>query len=182
MIKKFTTDVETPFIYDSSGIYTQEDPSKIDQIGTMLLQTLETLGIDGVDLLEVVGNKRSVAMRVKQDLIIGNLTTGRVDELASRLDELEATLKAEKVEEEVEEAIVNLKELSRKVNMILTEFLGDFAPRVYRNQLKKLKLEEGELPLKKMKDLIYALGDAANLMIGPTQSQEMTDRLLMLIK
>ncbi|RKX70411.1 hypothetical protein DRP53_05085 [candidate division WOR-3 bacterium] len=183
VVKKLSKEDNIPFIYESSGkVYCEVDAEKIDQIGTMLIQTLESLGIDGLDLLEVAGTKRSVAMRVAEGRIVGSIyQKGTIEEIQARLDEIEKTLAAEG-EAEVAEATLDLKALSEKINMILTEFLGDFAPRVYRNQLKVLGIEEGELALSKVKELIYALGNAASLMIGPTQSQEMTERLFMLIK
>lgn len=199
VIKKFSGHGNTPFIYETDGgAYSIEGKSgDIDQIGTMLFQTLETLDIDDVGLLEVIGDKRSVVMKISSGRIIGTILDEKVktDDVLKLLAEIERSLGAEveakeeveveekaKEEVEVEEGVVDLKGLSEKINLVLTEFLGDFAARVYRNQLKILSIEEKEIPMKKVKELVYALGDAASLMIGPTQSQEMTDRLLLLIK
>lgn len=192
VINKFSNSGNVPFICESSGdVHSKEESLGIGQIGMMLFQTLETLGLEGLDVLEVVGEKRSVGMKISSGRIVGNISEEKkkTAEIISLLDEIEKNLSEEIVEEEVEveakvkeEAIVDLKSLSENVNMILTEFLGDFAARVYRNQLKVLKIEEAEVPMKRAKELVYALGNAASLMIGPTQSQDMTDRLLMLIK
>ncbi|HIE05544.1 MAG TPA: hypothetical protein EYP58_01955 [bacterium (Candidatus Stahlbacteria)] len=199
VIEKFTDRSNLPFICESSGdVYSKEETLGIGQIGMMLFQTLESLGLDGIDVLEIVGDKRTVVMRLSADRIIGNISGDKLDtdETLKLLEDIERDLGAEAeavVEEEAaeveteavavkEEVSVDLKGLSENINMILTEFLGDFAARVYRNQLKVLKMEETEVPMKRAKELIYALGNAASLMIGPTQSQEMTDRLLMLIK
>jgi hypothetical protein len=105
-----------------------------------------------------------------------------------------AVPKEEKVEEVAEKAEVSkeIPEAKAKVKLDAhiidemkeksKEFLGDFTERIYQNQIKAQRIKFEEFYDEDARRLIFALGKAAGMIIGPSKGREMTNKLLDVLK
>jgi hypothetical protein len=64
----------------------------------------------------------------------------------------------------------------------MKDFLGDFTERIFNNQLKAQRIKTDELYDTDVRRLIFALGKAAGMIIGPSKGHTMTNKLLGLLK
>jgi len=64
----------------------------------------------------------------------------------------------------------------------MKEYLGDFTDRIFKNQLKAQRIKPEELFDADARRLIFALGKAAGMIIGPSKGHKMTNKLLELLK
>jgi hypothetical protein len=64
----------------------------------------------------------------------------------------------------------------------MKEYLGDFTDRIFKNQLKAQRIKSEELFDVDARRLIFALGKAAGMIIGPSKGHKMTNKLLELLK
>jgi hypothetical protein len=65
---------------------------------------------------------------------------------------------------------------------VMKDFLGDFTERIYKNQLKAQRINIDELFDDDARRLIFALGKAAGMIIGPSKGRDMTNKLLEILK
>lgn len=64
----------------------------------------------------------------------------------------------------------------------LKDYVGDFSERIFNNQLKAQRIKTEELYDEDARRLIFALGKAAGMIIGPSKGRDMTNKLLALLK
>lgn len=64
----------------------------------------------------------------------------------------------------------------------IKDYLGDFTDRIFKNQLKAQRIKPEEFYDADARRLIFALGKAAGMIIGPSKGQKMTNKLLELLK
>lgn len=64
----------------------------------------------------------------------------------------------------------------------IKDYLGDFSERIFKNQLKAQRIKPEEFYDADARRLIFALGKAAGMIIGPSKGQKMTNKLLELLK
>ena len=64
----------------------------------------------------------------------------------------------------------------------MKDYLGDFTDRIFKNQLKAQRIKTEELYDADARRLIFALGKAAGMIIGPSKGHKMTNKLLELLK
>ena len=71
-----------------------------------------------------------------------------------------------------------------KMKLIMADYLGDFTERIYNNQLKTHGISSTveELSPKDIRRLIATLTKAASMIIGPTKSRDMRNKLLELLR
>ncbi|MBN2619497.1 hypothetical protein JXB22_00285 [candidate division WOR-3 bacterium] len=65
---------------------------------------------------------------------------------------------------------------------VMKDFLGDFTERIYKNQLKAQRINVSELFDDDARRLVFALGKAAGMIIGPSKGRDMTNKLLEILK
>jgi hypothetical protein len=82
-----------------------------------------------------------------------------------------------------EEAKVKIgTEVIDSMKSTMQNYLGDFTERILKNQLKAQRINLDELFDDDARRLIFALGKAAGMIIGPSKGREMTNKLLELLK
>ncbi|MGB3478833.1 MAG: hypothetical protein WBB67_06705 [bacterium] len=64
----------------------------------------------------------------------------------------------------------------------MKDYLGDFTERIFKNQLKAQRIKVEELYDTDARRLVFALGKAAGMIIGPSKGRDMTNKLLELLK
>lgn len=64
----------------------------------------------------------------------------------------------------------------------MKDYLGDFTERIFKNQLKAQRIKPEEFYDADARRLIFALGKAAGMIIGPSKGRNMTNKLLELLK
>ncbi len=64
----------------------------------------------------------------------------------------------------------------------LKDYVGDFSERIFNNQLKAQRIKSEEMYDEDARRLIFALGKAAGMIIGPSKGRDMTNKLLALLK
>lgn len=93
--------------------------------------------------------------------------------------EPEIEKKEEVVEAPAEEAKVKLgSDVLDTMKSTMQEYLGDFTERIFKNQVKAQRINVDELFDDDARRLIFALGKAAGMIIGPSKGREMTNKLL----
>lgn len=65
---------------------------------------------------------------------------------------------------------------------VMKDFLGDFTDRIFKNQLKAQRINVDELFDDDARRLVFALGKAAGMIIGPSKGRDMTNKLLEILK
>jgi|GEM_PF-673687 len=90
----------------------------------------------------------------------------------------------EKIKEPpVEETRVKLgSDVLDTMKSTMNNYLGDFTERIFKNQVKAQRINIDELVDEDARRLIFALGKAAGMIIGPSKGREMTNKLLELLK
>ena len=64
----------------------------------------------------------------------------------------------------------------------MKDYLGDFTGRIFKNQLKAQRIKVEELYDDDARRLVFALGKAAGMIIGPSKGRDMTNKLLEILK
>jgi len=179
-----------PFISQKDGETTtsktgEAQRQKFFQTATVVFETIGALGGIKIDTLEIVGSKQSLLCDIGEDDLVGHIyaTTqaGVLENIYSAIKEIRARKKAEDVEEEKPKVKYEPGFLDQ-LKSIVQDYLGDFADRVFQNQLKAQRIKAEELYEEDVKRLIFALGKAAGMIIGPTKGKDLTNKLLAKLK
>jgi hypothetical protein len=89
----------------------------------------------------------------------------------------------EVAEPEVKEAKVKIGAgVLDTMKSTMKDYLGDFTERILKNQVKAQRINLDELYDDDARRLVFALGKAAGMIIGPSKGREMTNKLLELLK
>jgi hypothetical protein len=163
----------------------EELKEKIIQMATVIFETISVVGEIKIDTIEIVGNARGVLMALEDKNCVGGIFSqadnvppvqlwGRIKELQDQL----ATAVASKTKAEIKLEVHILE----KIKAVTGSYLGDFAERIYRNQVKKQNIKPEELSEEDVRILIFSLGKAASMIIGPTKGRELQNKLLALLK
>ncbi len=86
-----------------------------------------------------------------------------------------------KVKEEVVEEVVP-EEIFDEVFEITVKHLSAFGEMVFENTLKDMRIEKKNTTLKKFRQFVRKLGASAQMIVGPSKSQEMVKEILNLLK
>lgn len=73
-------------------------------------------------------------------------------------------------------------EILENIKTAMKDFLGDFTERIFKNQIKAQRINVDELYDDDARRLIFALGKAAGMIIGPSKGRDMTNKLLEILK
>jgi hypothetical protein len=73
-------------------------------------------------------------------------------------------------------------DMLNSMKTVMKDFLGDFTERIYKNQLKAQRINVDELFDDDARRLVFALGKAAGMIIGPSKGRDMTNKLLEILK
>ncbi|MGB3340218.1 MAG: hypothetical protein WBB37_01905 [bacterium] len=184
--------------------------SEIAQMTTVIFETIGAVGDLDIDQIEILADAKCLVLALDQENLMGSLfdqSEGVVlENVWSTLQELKeqlsgvAVAEKEKVKEEVKEIP---KEKPREVpeekpeqkpkvkidasildtmKDSMKDYLGDFTDRIFKNQLKAQRIKTEELYDADARRLIFALGKAAGMIIGPSKGHKMTNKLLELLK
>lgn len=159
---------------------------KKDQLMQMALVVFETISAIGeikVDKIEIVGESRGLIMQLGEESLLGSLFENRegvvIKELWMLLEDIKKRPVAavgERKQQLLEAATLE------KMKLVIANYLGDFTERIYTNQLKSHGITTEEISVKDIRRLIATLTKAASMIIGPTKSRDMRDKLLALLK
>lgn len=179
--------------------------NEIAQMTTVIFETIGAVGDIDIDKIEILTDTKSLVLALDQENLMGSLfeqTEGvTIDDIWSSLKELkeqsagvavaeEKEVKEKKVEEKkVEEKKPEKKpkvqiDASILDNMkdTMKDYLGDFTGRIFKNQLKAQRIKVEELYDDDARRLVFALGKAAGMIIGPSKGRDMTNKLLEILK
>ena len=184
--------------------------NEIAQMTTVIFETIGAVGDIDIDKIEILTDTKSLVLALDQENLMGSLfeqTEGvTIDDIWSSLKELKeqsagvAVAEEKEVrEKEVEEKKVREKEVEEKKpekkpkvqidasildNMkdTMRDYLGDFTERIFKNQLKAQRIKVEELYDDDARRLVFALGKAAGMIIGPSKGRDMTNKLLEILK
>lgn len=159
--------------------------SNISQMATVIFETIGVIGDIKIDTIEMMGNVKGLVMELQEKNFVGglfnqagNLTRAdvwrRVRELKNTLVAAAASMKRSEIK--VEATILE------KIRAITGDYLGDFSERIFQNQLRKHNIKPDEFFDEDARILMYGLGKAASMIIGPTKGREMQNKLLALLK
>lgn len=163
----------------------------VNQIGVIVFETLAAIGPFPVEEIGILGSDRCVHLRVTDRRLVISTFKPEVDygvvqeRVAQLTQELLAQPTAPVVEEKVEKVVAEVKIEPGVLDRIKAEcssYLGDFAEKIYQNQLKAQKVNTAEIKVDEVKRLIFGLNKAGSMIIGPKRAKEMTDKLLELVK
>ncbi len=156
---------------------------KFSHTATVLFETINAVGDVKIDTLEILGEKKSLIIEFEDDFLVGTLFDSRagldVSQLYNLLEELKGKPEAEAEEKP---GSVMGPELLDKIKAVMSDYLGDFTERIYKNQLKTQKINPDELYEDDIRRFIFALGKAAGMVIGPSRGASLTNKLLELVK
>lgn len=155
--------------------------SKIAQMGTVIFETIGAVGRIKIETIEIVGNAKGLIIAVEDDNLIGTLFEPKeglaLVNLWNFLKELKS--QPETIVKPEEKPKVKLPpNLLDEIKVILKEYLGDFTDRIYQNQFKAQRIKSEEFFEEDARRLIFALGKAAGMIIGPSKGKELTNKLL----
>lgn len=155
--------------------------SKISQTGVVIFETINAIGGVKIDTIEVIGANRGLLLEIGEDNLIGTLfertETPTFENLWSLLREIKEE-RAVGVKPEEKPRVMLPPDILDEFKKVLKEYLGDFADRIYQNQIKAQRIKIEELYDEDARRLIFALGKAAGMIIGPTKGKELTNKLL----
>jgi len=179
-----------PFISQKDGETTtsktgETQRQKFSQTATVVFETIGALGGIKIDTLEIVGSNQSLLCDIGEDDLVGHIyataQTGVLENIINAIKEVRAHKKIEGVEEEKPKEKYE-PGLLDQLKSIVQDYLGDFADRVFQNQIKAQRIKAEELYEENVKRLIFALGKAAGMIIGPTKGKDLTNKLLAKLK
>jgi len=184
-----------PFIASKSGevAITQSGESlknEISQMATVIYETIGAIGDIKIDRIEMMGEAKGLIMELDETSIKGSLfeqnESVKLNDLWVLIRELKgepvAVVEArekpakEKVKVKLESSVLD------EMKTILKDYLGDFTERIYKNQLKGQRINIDEFYDDDARRLIFALGKAAGMIIGPSKGHILTNKLLELLK
>ncbi len=179
-----------PFIAQKDGEITtsktgEQQKQKFSQTASVLFETIGALGGIKIDTLEIVGINQSLICDIGEDDLVGHLyataQTGVLENIYNAIKEIRRHKKVEGVEEEkLKEKYA--PEFLNQLRTIVQDYLGDFADRIFQNQLKAQRIKAEELYEEDIRRFIFALGKAAGMIIGPTKGKDLTNKLLAKLK
>lgn len=182
-----------PFVASKSGdvsVGMSGDVVKkeLSQMSTIIFETIGAVGDVHIDRIEMYGSQKGLLLEIVGESLVGSVFESTletdVDSLWKLIGELRGAPVAaapgekpkEKPKVEVDAAILD------SVKEGMKEYLGDFTERIYKNQLKAQRIKSDELYDEDVRRLIFALGKAAGMIIGPSKGREMTNKLLEILK
>lgn len=163
----------------------EEKKNELAQMAVIVFETLSAIGEIKIDKIEIIGDTRGLIMELGEESLLGSLFENRegvvVNELWSLLDNLKKRrgAPAEGPERRRQRLKASTLEQAKE---IMHNYLGDFTERIYKNQLKSQRINADELYADDMRRLIATLSKAASMIIGPTKSREMRNKLLNLLR
>ncbi len=157
------------------------EKAKFSQTGTVLFESIGAVGGIKIDVIEIIGGNKSLLCDISEENLIGQLymTTGAppLDTIMNAIKEIRAKQEKEVVEvEKTKEKYA--PEFLDQLKTVVQDYLGDFTDRIYQNQLKAQRIKVDELYEEDIRRLIFALGKAAGMIIGPTKGKDLTNKLL----
>ena len=184
--------------------------SEIAQMTTVIFETIGAVGDIDIDKIEILADSKCLALVLDQENLMGSLFEQSedviIDDIWSSLQELkeqsagiavaEKAKPKEKPEEKPKEkpeekpkekpeekprAIIDASILDNMKDA-MKDYLGDFTERIFKNQLKAQRIKVEELYDTDARRLVFALGKAAGMIIGPSKGRDMTNKLLELLK
>ncbi len=164
--------------------------NEIAQMTTVIFETIGAVGDIDIDKIEILTDTKSLVLALDQENLMGSLfepTEGvTMDVIWSFLKELKEQSAGVEVAEEkkVEEKPKVQIDASILDNMknTMKDYLGDFTERIFKNQLKAQRIKVEELYDNDARRLVFALGKAAGMIIGPSKGRDMTNKLLEILK
>jgi len=176
------------FVISRSGdiAVTHAAEGKKDQLVQMALVVFETISAVGeikVDRIELVGESRGLIMQLGEERLVGSLFETdediSVEERWTLLEDIK-----ERPAAPVEEPKRELLDagILERMKRIIVDYLGDFTERIFNNQIKSHGIKVEELSPNDVRRLIATLTKAASMIIGPTKSRHMRNKLLELLK
>lgn len=163
----------------------EEKKNELAQMAMIIFETLSAIGEIKIDRIEILGDTKGLIMELGEESLLGSLFENRegvaISELWNLLDSLKKRPRApvevpERRRQRLEASILE------KAKEIMKNYLGDFTERIYKNQLKSQRINADELYVDDMRRLIATLSKAASMIIGPTKSREMRNKLLKLLR
>ncbi|MEO0165674.1 MAG: hypothetical protein ABIL39_06010 [candidate division WOR-3 bacterium] len=179
-----------PFIVKKDGtIFTSKGGAdlgyKFNQTATVVFETIGALGGIKIENLEIIGKNQSLLCEISEEEIIGHLFAtvqmAIYDNILEAIKELKKRGEAI-VKEEAKPKEKYPPEFLDELKKLVQEYLGDFAERVFQNQLKAQRIKPEELYEEEIRRFIFALGKAAGMIIGPTKGRDLTNKLLARLK
>lgn len=168
--------------------------NEIAQMTTVIFETIGAVGDIDIDKIEILADSKCLALALDQENLMGSLFEQSedviIDDIWSFLQELKeqsagiAVAEKEKPKEKPEEKARVIIDASILDNMkdAMKDYLGDFTERIFKNQLKAQHIKVDELYDTDARRLVFALGKAAGMIIGPSKGRDMTNKLLELLK
>lgn len=184
--------------------------NEIAQMTTVIFETIGAVGDIDIDKIEILTDTKSLVLALDHENLMGSLFEQvegvTIDDIWSSLKELKEQSAGVAVaeEKEVKEKEVKGKEVKEKEvkekkpeekpkvqidasildNMkdAMKDYLGDFTERIFKNQLKAQRIKVEELYDNDARRLVFALGKAAGMIIGPSKGRDMTNKLLEILK
>lgn len=179
--------------------------NEIAQMTTVIFETIGAVGDINIDKIEILTDTKSLVLALDQENLMGSLfeqTEGvTIDDIWSSLEELKeqsagvAVAEGQEVKEkEPAEKKPEEKKPEEKPRVqidasildnmkdAMKDYLGDFTARIFKNQLKAQHIKVEELYDADARRLVFALGKAAGMIIGPSKGRDMTNKLLELLK
>lgn len=168
--------------------------NEIAQMTTVIFETIGAVGDIDIDKIEILADSKCLVLALDQENLMGSLFEQSedviIDDIWSFLQELKeqsagiAVAEKEKPKEKPEEKPKVIIDTSILDNMkdAMKDYLGDFTERIFKNQLKAQHIKVDELYDTDARRLVFALGKAAGMIIGPSKGRDMTNKLLELLK
>lgn len=176
--------------------------NEIAQMTTVIFETIGAVGDIDIDKIEILADSKCLVLALDQENLMGSLFEQSedvaIDDIWSSLQELKeqsagiAVAEKAKPKEKPEEKPKEKPEEKPRViidssildNMkdAMKDYLGDFTERIFKNQLKAQRIKVEELYDTDARRLVFALGKAAGMIIGPSKGRDMTNKLLELLK
>lgn len=175
--------------------------TEIAQVTTVIFETIGAVGDIDIDKIEILADSKCLVLALDQENLTGSLFEQSedvtIDDIWSSLQELKeqsagiAVAEKEKPREKPEEkprekpkekprVIIDASILDNMKDA-MKDYLGDFTERIFKNQLKAQRIKVEELYDTDARRLIFALGKAAGMIIGPSKGRDMTNKLLELL-
>ncbi len=179
--------------------------NEIAQMTTVIFETIGAVGDIDIDKIEILTDTKSLVLALDHENLMGSLfeqtDSVTIDDIWSSLKELKeqsigvaVTEEKEVKEKEVKEKEVEEKKPEEKPKVqvdasildnmkdAMKDYLGDFTERIFKNQLKAQRIKVEELYDADARRLVFALGKAAGMIIGPSKGRDMTNKLLEILK
>ncbi|UCG91123.1 MAG: hypothetical protein JSV97_08535 [candidate division WOR-3 bacterium] len=159
--------------------------SQISQMATVIFETIGVIGDIKIDTIEMMGNAKGLIMYLQEKSFVGGLF-----DRAAKLTRADVWLRIRELKDKLSAAAASMKRseiiveatILEKIRAIVRDYLGDFSERIFQNQLKKHNIKPENFFDEDARILIYGLGKAAGMIIGPTKGREMQNKLLALLR